>query len=255
MVVLRCPRCGAIVSAAAGEDVICPNCGFRAPAPGARAAPAPAPPPFVPSAPWPPPVSQPMAMPPMGAPPVAVPPAARRGKMRSPGIVVLLSIVTFGLYLLYWYWASSEELDGFTLKPRRGHHKIRIAILSLLAGLVVLLVGVVVILREVGSVGDVSQLSPAAAAPAILLILVGIVMVLVGMVYLYVGLWQMWKDIQEDDLRRLVPQPFNPAVMLLLIALGIVVPYVGIVFTLAAIVLTQKGLNRVWVAYPQVPGR
>lgn len=189
----------------------------------------------------------------MGAPPVVVPAAARRGKTRSPGIVILLSIVTFGLYLLYWYWASSKEIDAFTLKPRRSHHKIRIAVFSFLAGLAAILVGIIFLVRELGPGGDPRQLSPSVAAPSILAILIGAIVLVVGVVFLYVGLWQMWKDIQEDDLRRLVPNPFNPTVMLLLIVLGIVLPYIGVVFTLAAIFLTQKGLNGVWAGYPQVP--
>lgn len=44
----------------------------------------------------------------------------RRGIERPPALVIVLSLVTFGLYLPYWYYASHRELfDQFELEEDR----------------------------------------------------------------------------------------------------------------------------------------
>ncbi len=36
------------------------------------------------------------------------------GKIRSPGMVILLSIVTLGIYAIYWHYAEFQELKDHT---------------------------------------------------------------------------------------------------------------------------------------------
>jgi hypothetical protein len=51
------------------------------------------------------------AAPPYAAPPAyAAPGAGSVGKVRGTGICILLAIVTFGIYTLYWYYATHEEM-------------------------------------------------------------------------------------------------------------------------------------------------
>ena len=63
-------------------------------------------------APLPPPTAPPSGAP--APPPAGVPAAASLGKRRSIGLVILLSIVTFGIWTIVWSYQNGEELKRHT---------------------------------------------------------------------------------------------------------------------------------------------
>ncbi|MEO1056274.1 MAG: DUF4234 domain-containing protein [Actinomycetota bacterium] len=67
----------------------------------------PPPPPSVPSASPPPPVPS-ASPPPAPAPPVVI------GKRRSIGLVILLSIITFGIWTIVWSYQNGDELQRYS---------------------------------------------------------------------------------------------------------------------------------------------
>ena len=63
-------------------------------------------------APLPPPTAPPSGAP--APPPAGVPAAASLGKRRSIGLVILLSIVTFGIWTIVWSYQNGDELKRHT---------------------------------------------------------------------------------------------------------------------------------------------
>ncbi|PKK86160.1 MAG: hypothetical protein CVT48_02330 [Thermoplasmata archaeon HGW-Thermoplasmata-1] len=97
---VKCPKCGTIVEVEEGAKPVCHSCGFGGQAKsktpdkntmkyvkseaGGK-------------------MEKPMH-PPIGR---------RTGKVRKPGIVLLLMIITFGIYGIIWYYCTFEELKNW----------------------------------------------------------------------------------------------------------------------------------------------
>ena len=78
------------------------------------------------------------------APDEPVPAAGPPGQVRSPVAVILLSIVTLGIYTLYWYYAVFEELKDRTGNGVGGP-------IGLLLGLCIGIVNIFLLPSEVGN--------------------------------------------------------------------------------------------------------
>jgi hypothetical protein len=235
---VRCPQCSTIVDATS-DPIRCPNCGFTAPMPRASAAS----PPMSPSAPVYAPPPPPGVSAYAGARPV--------GKKRSPGLVVFFSIITFGIYLLFWQWMISNEMDRFTGVPGR-HKPIRIGIVVELIGVALALLGTGFFVSSV-PMGATPETITGDLVGGVILIALGLLAVLIGGIVALVGLYRLWTAVQQDDQMRGDPNPTSATLLLVLVILGFVVPYVGFVLILIAYFLTQKGLNRTWAAYGGMP--
>ncbi|MCX5677166.1 MAG: DUF4234 domain-containing protein [Planctomycetota bacterium] len=122
---LKCTKCQTMINLAAGQKPSAPTAAPKA-APPSAAAPVPAP------------VSQPD--PPAAAPPPPAPPApeapaapAAAGDVpvfeNSPGLVLILSIVTLGFYLLYWCPKAAAVINAVTTGKKIG------SVMAVLAGI------------------------------------------------------------------------------------------------------------------------
>lgn len=172
------------------------------------------------------------------------------GKRRSPGLVILFGIITFGIYTLVWQWKISREMDAFTGIPNR-HKILRTGILlSLLAGLV-LAAGAGYL---VAAAPDLATDPPTTEEIAGMLGVVGLILIaaalaLTGTILMTMGFWRIWTALEHDDKMRAEPSPTSSGLLLTLFILGLVVPYVGIILVFVTYAMTQKGLNRTWNVY------
>jgi hypothetical protein len=303
---LRCPRCSTLVTAASGGTASCPSCGFTAqvpavPAPARRAA---AKPRAAPAAPPAPPAE---ALPPLGpppsdwpaadwtaarpvepsagvpapsfmspAPPDATPAWAQRGKAVPPATVAILSVVTIGVYLLFFWWRVSREAD-LLRGHRHAHGLAKTGILMAVLGALVAVLLVAIVLAQAYA-GDGTALPQteqglydalANASPAVLVALVLAVMVAsAGTIILYVAQYRSWDSIRAAELATGRADPVDPRLYLFLpilvrfagSALGRVSTVLGDLAALAAAVLvvvfavlTQAHLDRLWESSVPAP--
>jgi hypothetical protein len=73
-----------------------------------------------------------------------VPASGPPGKVRSPIVVILLTLVTLGIYGLYWWYASFQELKDHTHEGVGG-------VVGLILGLCISIVNVFLLPVEVGN--------------------------------------------------------------------------------------------------------
>ncbi len=155
------------------------------------------------------------------------------GKEVSPGLVILLGIITFGIYLLFWGWNRTGEIDTYSRGATDTHGPFKIGVGLYLGAAVLWVVAFIV----TGSASDFSNLGPGLA----LMGLAGLVG-LAGAIALIVSYWRMWKfiEVQERELGSM--NPLSPGLMVALVLIPIV-NYIGIFYVLYR---TQKGLNTIW---------
>lgn len=177
------------------------------------------------------------------------------GKKRWPGTPILLGFVTLGIYTLVWYWKTSKEVDAFMVRPGHSHSRIKKGLLFYLLGLLtfVIAIGAMVaavlpVADETGTLDQPPQELVAGSIVAVIGFILGLGLFITGFVLLTMGMWRVWKQMEEEDQRRLASEPFNATTALVLFLLQLI-PYVGFIIYIIAIVLTQRGLNRIWAAY------
>jgi hypothetical protein len=78
------------------------------------------------------------------APSGVTPPVGPPGKVRNPVAVIIFSIITLGIYTLYWYYVTFEELKQRTGEGVGG-------VVGLLLGLCISIVNVFLLPAEVGN--------------------------------------------------------------------------------------------------------
>lgn len=178
------------------------------------------------------------------------------GQERSPILVPFLSYITLQLYLYYWIWTVSEEVERFDPYTRSPHATARWGVPLALGGSLVvgatvaavLLTDVLVPLEAVveGRVGLSLALLGAALA-------LGGLAYLVGSVLLWISYWRLWRSVETHE-RNLGYDEIGPAVMMALwvgslFVVGLI-PLLGWAVQLAArsyvLYRSQRGLNRVW---------
>jgi hypothetical protein len=103
-------------------------------------------------------------------------------KKRNPGIVILLSFVTFGIYCIYWLYATRKEL------VRRNHNSRSIPPVILLFAPLFLITALIVALFAIGAALDSSQ-----AAVSVLLFVLTIIGALA---IIALPLWWYWRYCQ-----------------------------------------------------------
>jgi hypothetical protein len=245
---LRCPQCSTVVNATT-DPVLCPNCGFTAPLPP-NAAQSAAPPP-----PTPMPYSGSMSPPPgYGGQPSYNPPTMPNvyggqrpvGKERPVALVVILTILTLGIYTLIWEWKISKEMDAFTGQPGR-HKIIRTAIVLAMVGIIVILLGVVLVVKGIPEVE--SALPGPTFLPGFLLFFVAAGLFIAAYIMMVMGLYRIWTALEHDDKMRAEQNPTSAGLLLALMLVALVVNVV--VFVVYG--MTQSALNRTWKVYSTPP--
>lgn len=173
-----------------------------------------------------------------------------RGTTRETWLVLVLSLVTFGIYNLYYWWVVSRDVDAYAQRPNHSHKLVKIGTLILVGAIVGALVLIVPILAAIITVST-AQADP---GPEVLGALVGYVglLFLLGAVYFggaivrLVGKYRMWELVEADERRRNVPSPLSAGIMLLLALAGWFVPFVGVVMPFVILYMTQEHLNAAW---------
>lgn len=201
------------------------------------------------------------ASPELSPPPYAVPQAAAPvggrgpvGRVVEPVLVLVLYLVTLGVYGAFYWWRVSKEVDAYTGRPGNAHSPARAGILTLVIATPLALGAYLFILLAIvatpGFDPESSQppeLTPEQAAafgfPALILLLAAVA-ALVGQIVLYVAKWRVWRAIEADERARGLPAPLSPGLMLIFV----LVPYVSLVTFWIAMHRTQKGLNGMWEA-------
>lgn len=197
-------------------------------------------------------------------------PARPLGKVVAPWKVVLLVVVTLGVYPYVLWWRTSREVDAYA--GSRAHTLVRVGIglaIVALVGLVVAVYQVLVPLMAVAledPTAPIDQESARAAYLANPVYLGASVMMLIGSLTLYAGMWRAWSAIRDDEARRGVAHPLQPAVFGGLLVASAILQVLGAFvevasyFSLPALILTlwilaawQARLNDTWRAASTLP--
>lgn len=143
--------------------------------------------------------------------------SAQDVKHRKPLHVVILTIVTLGVYGLYWIWRITDEVDRYAGDDPSAHRTVRWGVVVLAIFLVLVVVVLSAVPSMVGSDGRVSAEQGLAVGAGVLgLFAVGFA----GAVLVLVGEWRAWKKIREIELDRDVRDPLQPKLNLVLRLLG-----------------------------------
>jgi hypothetical protein len=209
------------------------------------------------------------------APLTPVPPAAEgptwgeRGKTVSPAAVAVLSVVTVGAYLFFYWWRVSREAD--LLKGRRHAHGLaRTGILmAALGGLCAILLVLVILVQAFiladsspGVSGeDIAKTVVEGSLPLLALMAVAFFVYAAGSIVLYVAKFRSWDSIRAAERSAGRRDTVNPGLYLFLpIGLsvaGVLVNDVAAPFgsllsvasfaaAVAFAAVTQAHLNHLW---------
>lgn len=177
------------------------------------------------------------------------------GTRRSPGKVVLLMLVTLGVYKLYWLWKTSREIDRFAGDGRSAHKVVKWGAVPFAIGMALVVVMPIVLVlgapapaaqpelaRTDGEAAPAGEDVPAAQIWAGLSRLAGLLPYAIGGILLLVGLWRLWSKIRDWQVAHDMRDPLSPGMNL---ALSLI-PIVNIAGALYVDYRTQKDLNRLW---------
>ena len=229
-----CPRCGAPTTPGTR---FCGSCGESL---AANVAPPPAPAPAAYEAP-----------PSYAAPPPRA--SGPPGAVREPVVVILLAIVTLGLYGLYYWWVVSREVDEYTQKPGNAHKLVKIGtIISLVAGVILFFaaisfVGTIIAEAVDGAEPTEEEILGMIGGAFATFFLVGTA-AFVGSIIRLIGKWRLWSALEADERARMHPSPISAGLMLALVILAWFIPFVGWILPLVVMWMTQEHLNQAWQA-------
>lgn len=257
---LRCPRCATILTAEVGATAVCPSCGFSATVPPPGTAPPPAP---EPGAPLLTPV----------APGAEVPAWARRGKAVHPALVVMLALVTLGIYGIAYWWRVSKETD-LLRGHRHAHRVLKVGVLLAVIGFVVAVVVAAATAAVAYGIGataeerfrsedEAIQAIVDASLPGAVVVLFAVLAALAGLVMVAVGQYRSWDTLRSAETARDGASVVNPGLYLFLplgLLLCAAIPGVGWLMALGGLALgltfmaiTQARLNRMWAGLAAAP--
>lgn len=195
------------------------------------------------------------------------------GKTISPGLVAVFSLITIGIYALFFWWRVSKETDG--LRGHRHAHGIMRTgiILGFVGAVVALVVGIAAVATVVAATYTADNASTPteqqiftdllkAALPLLVVFALAILVACAGQIISYVGMYRSWDSLKRAEQGLGRPDPVNPALYLWLpLGCGLLgyVPFIGVLFSLASLVLwitfmalTQSHLNALWARGVQV---
>lgn len=220
-----CPSCGAAVDVPVDGWTRCPDCGFEVgPSGGSEPEPADA---------------------------ARAPPSRDHGPVgedRDPVLVVVLSLITFGIYRLYWLWVVSEEIDDYDPDAKSAHKLVKIGYVAIAVALVALLVALAGLLAS-GSMRPGAGPDAAMAGFGLFMGL-AVLALIVAFLLPLIGEYRLWTKIRDDEVRADVRDPLDPVIQLVLV----LVPIVNIVGFWIALYRTQDHLNDVWARAQKAGG-
>lgn len=161
------------------------------------------------------------------------------GRIQRPLAVLGLALVTLGIYILFWLWRITKEVDAFA-PGTQAHRRYRRALLLVAIGYAVLIGAVAAIAMGAASEGT------ALVAVGGLLYFAALVVLLTGAVFSLIAYWRVWKTIEAEEKAAMVDSPLSPGLCLALA----MIPFVNFVGGFYVIHRTQRGLNGMWERPP-----
>lgn len=163
-----------------------------------------------------------------------------------PSLVLLLTLVTLGIYAFAYWWSASRQVDAHVRPALPSHARVRRGCILMLASILPHLVASVLLVGAGADTFDDEPRPRGFADPlfvggAIALILAWL-LTLAGLVLVGMGLLRLWRILRDEDVARSHPRPLRPGVQLLLVAF----PYVNLVGMWFVLYRTQTRLNRMW---------
>lgn len=157
------------------------------------------------------------------------------GRTQNPWAVLGLAIVTLGIYILFWLWRITKEVDAFA-PATQAHRRYRRALVLAAIGMAVVVGAITAIVA-----GAASE-STALAGLGALLYVAALAVLVTGGVFSMIAYWRVWKTIEAEEKAAMVESPLSPGLCLAL-ALIPIVNYVGGFYVIHR---TQRGLNGMW---------
>lgn len=159
------------------------------------------------------------------------------GKQRSPFLVVVLGLVTLGLYPLYWIWAVSKEMDRFDPHRDSPYDVVKWALALFVAGVAGFAGGW-------GSLFAGAAGAEAGLGAGVILFGLGAVLLVLGGLAIVFAHWRLWKGVEAHERAIDAPTALSPGMMLVLL----LVPLLNLIGIIYIPYRTQEGLNRIWAA-------
>ncbi len=191
------------------------------------------------------------------------------GTIRSPGLIVLFYVITFGIYGLVWHWKTAAEIDRYQPDARASAVMRPYVFLALAAGVLIitavaLAASAMADLDWTGDGPSDEEFIDALSGPGLAIFGVAILLALTGAVLQGMGLWRVWTTTAQAQ-TALGTQAIQPGLLLafwLSQWIGQVIGFIPILGALAGLaimglliacyVMTQQGLNQVWRAHGAV---
>lgn len=174
---------------------------------------------------------------------------ARRGPVgprRSPLGLLLLVLLSLGVFAFTYWWMATREVDAYARPARPSHGRVRVATYLLLGSIPFHLVGSVLLVGASAHGHDDEPRPRGFADPVfasgVLTWGTAWLMVVVALVILSLGLLRLWRVIRDEEIAVGEPRPLRPGLMLTLLVL----PYVNLVTMWIVLYLTQDRMNRLW---------
>lgn len=182
------------------------------------------------------------------------------GEEREPLHVALWTVLTLGIYQLYWLWISSRSVDRYDPRASSPFRVARWAIPLNVVGAVGLLVAGVLLVQSTGLTPEAIQSGTAdfqnldISRDLLVLALVAVGAALVGGIGVLVAYWRLWSFVQDSERRQGRSDPIRPGLMLtVVVGAGLaaqLIPLVGFLLGPLAwayvLYRSQEGLNWVW---------
>lgn len=164
-------------------------------------------------------------------------------------MVIVLGLVTLGIYFVFWGWLRTQEADGYSGGQAEAHDPFRKGVFIGIGAFVLGVIGWVTGLGSLVS-GDPEGGLAGFGIGMALIALAGIIG-LVAAVFTYIGYWRLWRFVEAKERELGSMNPLSPGLMLALMLIPIV-NYVGMFYVPYR---TQKGLNGIWQGRPPGQGR
>lgn len=160
------------------------------------------------------------------------------GQRRNPVMVLVLMLVTLGIYGLYWHWSVMKEIDRFDPYRKSPFDIAKWAIPAVLIGFVGYFASFAT------TFAGAAAGSEAGLGAGMIFLMVSGLLVFVAGIAMLVAQWRLWKGVETHERSIGEPNPLSPGLMLALI----LIPFVNMVGAFYVPYRTQQGLNRVWDA-------
>lgn len=167
--------------------------------------------------------------------------------------MLVLAVVTFGIYGLYYWWVASREMDEYARRPGHSHKLIRIGTIVLLVAMAVLVFALISFFGTLIAASASGDEPTGGEVVAMVFGAFGVFFLaataaFVGEVVRLVGKYRYWEMLEADERRRGHATPLSAGLMLILSLVGWFLPFIGWVLPLIVLYMTNEHTNQAWAA-------